>query len=104
LAGGLVGAVVEKKVRPLLVVAPYAWMGGRLGKAIGCADEADCNWTGLGECASMTHPPRKLSTLAMPIQYRRSFLNIFMVTSLSANDGNLALAVDLDQVVVLQIK
>jgi hypothetical protein len=49
LAGGLAGAVVEKKVRPLLVVAPYAWIGGRLGKAIGCADEVDCNWTGLGE-------------------------------------------------------
>jgi len=68
LAGGLVGPVVEKKVGPLLVVAPYAWMGGRLGRAIGCTGEVDCNWTGLGEWARMTHPPKKLSTLAMPIQ------------------------------------
>ena len=51
----------------------------------------------------MTHPPRKLSTLAMPIQYRRSFLNIFISTSSISGDQNLALAVDLDQAVILQI-
>jgi hypothetical protein len=70
LTGGLLGAVVEKKVGPLLLVPPYAWMAGRLGRATGGTDEAevDCGWTGLGECARMTHPPRKLSTLAIPIQ------------------------------------
>jgi hypothetical protein len=67
LAGGLVGAVLEKKVGPLLLVAPYAWIGGRFGRAIGWTDDDDCNWTGLGEWARITHPPRKLSTLAMPI-------------------------------------
>jgi len=50
LAGGLDGAIVEKKVGPLLVVAPYAWMGGRPGSAAGWIDDAaDCSETGLGE-------------------------------------------------------
>ena len=40
-----------------------AGQGGRLDRC-----EVDCDWTGLGEWARMTHPPRKLSTLAMPIQ------------------------------------
>jgi hypothetical protein len=105
LAEELPGAAVEKKVMPLEVLAPYAWMGGEFGKAEdGWIGVPDWNWTGLGECARMTHPPRKLSTLAMPIQYLRIFLNSFMSTSLIAGgDGDLALAVDLDQAVILQV-
>ena len=106
LAGGLVGTGVEKKVRPLDGFAPYAWIGGRPGRMVGGTDdeEADCNWTGLGEWARMTHPPRKLSRLAMPIQYRRTFRNSFIATSLSTDHADLALAVDLDQAMVLQVK
>jgi hypothetical protein len=65
----LPGEVVEKKAGPLLLVPPYAWMGGKVERTVGGTDaEVDCGWTGLGECARMIHPPRKLSTLAMPIQ------------------------------------
>ena len=89
-AGGLVGTGVEKKVMPLEVVALYGWMGGRPGRAVGWfAAAADWFWPGLGEWARMTHPPRKLSTLAMPIQYRRIFLNSFISTSLVSDHVNL---------------
>jgi hypothetical protein len=104
-AGALLGAGVEKKVRPLEVVALYGWMGGRPGRAVGwTAEVADVVWTGLGEWARMTHPPRKLITLAIPIQYRRIFLYSFIFTSLAADDGNLTLAVDLDQAMILQVE
>jgi hypothetical protein len=39
----LPGAVVEKKVGPLLLVPPYAWMGGRVDRTVGETDaEVDC--------------------------------------------------------------
>jgi len=43
--------------------------------------EAWVGWVGFGECASMAHPPRKLSVLAMAIQMCRVVFNGFMMIS-----------------------
>lgn len=51
----------------------------------------------------MTHPPRKLSMLAIAIQKRSAFLNIFTLISSITNDGNMPLIVNLDQTTALQI-
>jgi len=54
--------------------------GSRVGKGAAIIVEAELDWFGLGACASMTQPVKKLSTLVMVIQNRIPVFRSFIFT------------------------